>query len=382
MKPQVLIVDDSLTVRMDLRSLLSGPGAGFVVTACETKALAQKVLKSRTFSLVILDVLLPDGDGLDILREIRSSADLVQLPVILLSTEIEVKHRIQGLSMGADEYVGKPYDGGYLALRATELVNQRSSARRATEGTGPALIGKKILVVDDSPTYRASVSQVLRQEGCDVIPAQSGEEALNLLAIEGVDCVIMDLLMPGMGGLEAARRIKQSGALCHIPVVILTGHDDAETREEGARIGVEDFVLKAPELTMLKSRLRGLFRQKPAASAASAAGGGAPPRRSGSSPDHAPASSRTGSLSVVPASGSLFERVVAVSGLSSVIGPSTIVRACRRAGIEPRSMSPEDLHRALPAIHETLRMFLNEEDSERGIAAISMLAREAASAAG
>ncbi|MGK3971108.1 response regulator [Sorangium sp. So ce118] len=377
MKPQVLIVDDSLTVRMDLRSLLRG--AGFVVTACETKALAQKVLKSRTFSLVILDVLLPDGDGLDILREIRSSADLVQLPVILLSTEIEVKHRIQGLSMGADEYVGKPYDGGYLALRATELVHQRSSARRATEGTGPALIGKKILVVDDSPTYRASVAQVLRQDGCDVIPAQSGEEALSLLAIEGVDCVIMDLLMPGMGGLEAARRIKQSGSLCHIPVVILTGHDDAETREEGARIGVEDFVLKAPELTMLKSRLRGLFRQKPAASAA---GGGAPPRRAGSSPDQAPSSSRTGARSVVPASGSLFERVVAVSGLSSVIGPSTIVRACRRAGIEPRSMSPEDLHRALPAIHETLRMFLNEEDSERGIAAISMLAREAASAAG
>ncbi|XXT24885.1 response regulator [Sorangium sp. So ce429] len=378
MKPQVLIVDDSLTVRMDLRSLLSGPGAGFVVTACETKALAQKVLKSRTFSLVILDVLLPDGDGLDILREIRSSADLVQLPVILLSTEIEVKHRIQGLSMGADEYIGKPYDGGYLALRAAELVNQRSSARRATEGTGPALIGKKILVVDDSPTYRASLAQVLRQEGCDVIPAQSGEEALSLLAIEGVDCVIMDLLMPGMGGLEAARRIKQSGSLCHIPVVILTGHDDAEIREEGARIGVEDFVLKAPELTMLKSRLRGLFRHKPALGAA----GGAPPRRAGSSPDQAPASSRTGSLGVVSASGSLFDRVVAVSGLSSVIGPSTIVRACRRAGIEPRSMSPEDLHRALPAIHETLRMFLNEEDSERGIAAISMLAREAASAAG
>ena len=379
MKPQVLIVDDSLTVRMDLRSLLHG--AGFVVTACETKALAQKVLKSRTFSLVILDVLLPDGDGLDILREIRSSADLVQLPVILLSTEIEVKHRIQGLSMGADEYVGKPYDGGYLALRATELVNQRSSARRATEGTGPALIGKKILVVDDSPTYRASLAQVLRQDGCDVLPAQSGEEALSLLAIEGVDCVIMDLLMPGIGGLEAARRIKQSGSLCHIPVVILTGHDDAETREEGARIGVEDFVLKAPELTMLKSRLRGLFRQRPALGATSGSGS-APPRRAGSNPDQAPPSSRTGSLSVVPASGSLFERVVAVSGLSSVIGPSTIVRACRRAGIEPRSMSPEDLHRALPAIHETLRMFLNEEDSERGIAAISMLARESASAAG
>ncbi|WP_437737631.1 response regulator [Sorangium sp. So ce1335] len=378
MKPHVLIVDDSLTIRMDLRSLLSN--AGFVVTACETKALAHKVLRSKDFSLVILDLLLPDGDGLDLLREIRSSADLVQIPVILLSTEVEVRHRIQGLSMGADEYVGKPYDGSYLVLRATELVSQRSSARRAAEGSGPALVGKKILVVDDSPTYRASLAQLLRQDGCDVIPAQSGEEALSLLAVEAVDCVIMDLLMPGMGGLEAARRIKQSGALRHIPVVILTGHDDVATRAEGARIGVEDFVLKAPELTMLRVRLRALLRSRPAPGA----GGGASQRRAGSSPDQAPPSTRaggTGSLSAIPPSGSLFERVVAVSGLSSVIGPSTIVRACRRAGIEPRSMSPEDLHRALPAIRETLKMFLTEEDSARGIAAISLLAREAASAA-
>ncbi|WP_437580864.1 response regulator [Sorangium sp. So ce887] len=380
MKPHVLIVDDSLTIRMDLRSLLRG--AGFVVTACESKALAQKVLRTRAFSLVILDVILPDGDGLDILRELRSSAELAQTPVILLSTEVEVRHRIQGLSMGADEYVGKPYDGSYLVLRATELASQHSTARRAAEGSGSALIGKKILVVDDSPTYRTSLAQLLRHDGCDVIPAQSGEEALSLLSVEGVDCVIMDLLMPGMGGLEAARRIKQSVGTSHIPVVILTGHDDPATRAEGARIGVEDFVLKAPELTMLRARLRGLFRNRPAP-ATGGAGGGAPPRRAGSSPDQAPPSSRagTGARSVIPAAGSLFERVVAVSGLSSVIGPSTMVRACRRAGIEPWSMSPEELHRALPAIHETLRMFLSEEDSERGIAAISLLARDAASAA-
>ncbi|WP_437338722.1 response regulator [Sorangium sp. So ce394] len=378
MKPHVLIVDDSLTIRMDLRTLLT-TGAGFVVTACETKALAQKVLKTRAFSLVILDVLLPDGDGLDLLREIRTSEDLAHMPVILLSTEIEVRHRIHGLSMGADEYVGKPYDGSYLVHRAMELVSERSSARRAAEGGGSGLSGKKILVVDDSPTYRASLAHVLRQDGCDVIPAQSGEDALSLLSVEGVDCVIMDLLMPGMGGMEAARRIKQSSGTSHIPVVILTGHDDAATRAEGARIGVDDFVLKAPELTMLRSRLRSLFRNRPAP----AAGGGAAARRAGSSPDLPPPSSRAGSRarSVFPGAGSLFDQVVAVSGLSSVIGPSTIVRACRRAGIEPWSMSPEDLHRALPAIRETLRMFLSEEDSERGIAAISLLARDAASAA-
>jgi len=377
MKPQVLIVDDSLATRMDLRGLLNG--AGFQVTACETRALAQKVLRSRTFALAILDVLLPDGDGIELLREIRAATNPVHTPVILLSAETEVKHRIQALGAEADEYVAKPYDGAYLVLRAVELVSQRSTVLRSTGSGAFVVTGKKVLVVDDSPTYRAALTQLLRQGGCDVIQAQSGEEALSLLAVERVDCVIMDLLMPGMGGLEAARRMKRSGALCHIPVILLTGNNDAEIREEGAEIGVDDFVLKTPELSMLKTRLRSLFRPRTTQGTEAAVA----VRRAGSPLDEAPPSSHVHATtgSVAPAADSLFDQVVAASGLASVIGPSTIVRACRRAGIAPRSMSPEDLHRALPAIHETLRLFLNEEESSRGIAAISLLARGAAPAA-
>ncbi len=128
MKPQVLVVDDSLTIRMDLRAALGA--AGFLVTACETKALAQKVLESRPFSLVVLDVLLPDGDGIDLLKQIRNSLQLSRVPVILLSTEAEVKDRILGLTFGADEYVGKPYDTGYLVQRARELMSRYGSVPR------------------------------------------------------------------------------------------------------------------------------------------------------------------------------------------------------------------------------------------------------------
>ncbi|HLM72357.1 MAG TPA: response regulator, partial [Polyangiaceae bacterium] len=106
MKPHALIVDDSLTVRMDLRVVLHE--AGFYVTACDSRAAAQKALRTRAYAVVILDILLPDGSGIDLLKEIRSEPELVNLPVIMLSSEAEVKHRIRGLTTGADEYVGKP----------------------------------------------------------------------------------------------------------------------------------------------------------------------------------------------------------------------------------------------------------------------------------
>lgn len=359
MKPQVLVVDDSMTARMDLRRTLTT--AGFAVTACETRTLGQKILRAKAFSLAILDLLLPDGDGIDLLKEIRASRDITHMPVILLTTEVEVRHRVLGLSSGADEYIGKPYDHRYLVLRACELVRQHGASTTAPNMRGRPLAGRKFLVVDDSPTYLHALAQTLRDDGCEVIPAQSGEEALELLAIEQVDCVIMDLLMPGMGGLEATRRIKGDPATSHTPVLILTGHDDGPTRAEGDRIGVDDYVIKSPELHFFKARLRAVLRSHPA--------------KQSHAPEDAPRSAEVDLSAVLRIS--LFEQVVTASGLSSVIGPSTISRACRRAGVEPLSMSPADLIHALPAIQDTLRVFLNETEHQRRIDAIAALAESA-----
>src|SRR5450432_3515952 len=93
-KPRILIVDDSLTVRMDLRQTFEA--AEFDVTLCETLAAARAALARQMPALVVLDVLLPDGDGIDWLREIKSTLSPA-LPVMLLSTEAEVRDRVRGL---------------------------------------------------------------------------------------------------------------------------------------------------------------------------------------------------------------------------------------------------------------------------------------------
>jgi DNA-binding response OmpR family regulator len=364
MKPHILIVDDSLTVRMDLRAVLHE--AGFFVTACETKASGQKALRSRTYAVVILDVLLPDGSGIDMLKEIRSSEESAHTPVIMLSTEAEVKHRIRGLTMGADEYVSKPYDSAYIA-RCVRLLSLGPSSSGSGTPSEPAHTGKKILVVDDSPTYREALAELLVQDGHNVALAPSGEEALELLAIELVDAIILDLLMPGIGGLETCRRLRSNPALRHIPVMMLTGRDDKEARAEGLAAGVDEFVVKSPELELLKVRLRALLRKRRSE----------PDSRRGE--DREPSSTSSGMWrrqDEVPRS-SLLYRVITESGLSNVIGPTTIVRACKRVGIDARTMSPADLKRALPTIRETLRLFLTAEETEQRVQAIASLVKDA-----
>jgi two-component system NtrC family sensor kinase len=389
MQPDMLIVDDSLTVRMDLGEAFES--AGIVTTLCSTIAEARAAVSARPYGLIVLDIVLPDGDGIDLLREIRNTPATANTIVMLLSSEAEVRDRVRGLKTGADEYVGKPYDQSYVVARALELLRKKAPARsdqstttvliiddsatfreelksilesagysvvtapdgedglraavalrpavivvdgvlpgidgstvirriradaalRGTPcilltgseegsgeldaldagadayvrkeddaqlilarvnavlrsakssqavGTTASLLGpKKILAVDDSLTYLQEVAEQLRQEGYDVIPARSGEEALELLLIQPVDCILLDLVMPGLSGQETCRRIKNSTAWRDIPLVMNTALDDQEAMIEGINAGADDYITKSSDHEVLFARVRAQLRRK------------------------------------------------------------------------------------------------------------------------
>ena len=388
----VLVVDDSLTVRMDLAEALES--AGLRPLACASLQEARAVLAQGTVAIAILDVLLPDGDGLDLLHEIRATPATAAIPVLVLSTEADVRDRIRGLQIGATDYVGKPYDRGQIVSRARELARERyhpdshPAERRAsiliiddsltfrrelaralgdggysvleadsgerglqiaadrrptaivvdgvmpgidgatvirrirldealrgtpclmltasdagqtelqaldagadafvskgedldmilarlgallrgsTAGARPAapvaslLAPKRILAVDDSLTYLQALSGTLREEGYDVIQAHSGEEALDMLSAQPADCILLDLIMPGLGGREACRRIKARPGVREIPLVMLTAMEDRQAMLEGLALGADDYISKSNDFSVLKARVRAQLRRK------------------------------------------------------------------------------------------------------------------------
>ena len=388
MNRAVLVVDDSLTVRMSLVETLEA--AAFRVVACATGAEAREALAQTQFCLAILDILLPDTDGIELLKEIRASPSARGTAVMLLSTESEVHDRIRGLKTGADEYIGKPYDPSYVVARARELTQRdhvdvdgaremvlliedsmtfREALRQALEVAGyrvaaadngeeglrmaafirPAavvvdgalpgidgatvirrirldaalrrlpcllqtasedwdaeiraldagadafvrktddfrvtvaklkamlrsvgvqageqdtasLLGpKKILAVDDSETYLQALAEALQLDSYDVILARSGEEALELLAVQPVDCILLDLMMPGLGGLETCRRLKAVAITRDIPVVMLTAVEDRETMIEGLGAGADDFISKSSDFAVVHARVIAQLRRK------------------------------------------------------------------------------------------------------------------------
>ena len=107
---------------------------------------------------------------------------------------------------------------------------------------------KRVLVVDDDPIVGQCFDQVLAPKGYAVIRASSGAEALARLASEEYDVVYTDIKMPGMSGIEVARRVRASAPW--LPVVIVTGYGSQQNQAEAAQIGVTDFLAKplSPEV--------------------------------------------------------------------------------------------------------------------------------------
>jgi two-component system, OmpR family, response regulator MprA len=119
----------------------------------------------------------------------------------------------------------------------------------------------KILVVDDERAVRESLRRALQLEGYEIELAADGREALSLLGQDDAqpDAVILDVLMPGVDGLEVCRRLRDTGK--RIPVLMLTARDEVENRVAGLDAGADDYVTKPFALEELLARVRALLRR-------------------------------------------------------------------------------------------------------------------------
>lgn len=269
MNETALIVDDSLTVRMDLVDAFEA--AGFGVRPCASAAEAREALALGPVAVVVLDVLLPDADGIDLLKELRERPETSGAAILVLSTEAEVKDRIRGLKTGADEYVGKPYERGYLVSRAQELVRLRT--------VDPVQRRPSVLVIDDSPTFRAELGRALEAAGYAVVAAATGEEGLRLAADRPPSAILVDGLLPGIDGATVIRRIRLDAALRRVPCILVTASEDRGAELRALDAGADAFVRKGEDTEVILARVAAALRQAPGAPPSDATGSVLGPKR-------------------------------------------------------------------------------------------------------
>ena len=121
-------------------------------------------------------------------------------------------------------------------------------------------MAERVLVVDDEESIRTLVEYNLRQAGYDVLVAEDGQTALSIVSQRGVDLLILDLMLPGLNGLELCKKLRQEQS--QIPIIMLTARGEEIDRVLGLEMGADDYVTKPFSPRELVARVRAVLRRK------------------------------------------------------------------------------------------------------------------------
>lgn len=221
----LLVEDDADTARL-LRKVLER--AGHRVLVASTGADALDLAAVERPGLILLDVVLPDIDGMTVLRRLKADPDLAAIPVLVLSM---LPDDGTGRRLGAVGYLAKPIDEAVLLERVGDVVNPDRD---------------HLLVADDDPAVRRHVATLLRRKGFSVLEAADGEEAVAIALRERPAMVLLDIRMPRMGGVEALHALRDLEETHDVPVVMMTASAVAagEARDEMEELGISALLTK------------------------------------------------------------------------------------------------------------------------------------------
>jgi CheY-like chemotaxis protein len=248
-----MVVDDSQTIRQIITNELRKMGfEERNITGMSDGQQAQTHLKTEKADLIISDWNMPKMSGLELLKVVKSSPDLKDIPFLMITSESEENKITQAFESGADQYVTKPFKPQLF----TETVDKLML-------TSKEYGDKKVMVIDDSKPMRQIIINNLAQAGFDkknISQAEDGEDALaQLLADEKLDLIITDWHMPKMSGLELLEALKASNDTKNIPVLMVTSEVEKEKVMEAIQKGARHYILKPFNAIDLQSKVKAIF---------------------------------------------------------------------------------------------------------------------------
>jgi CheY-like chemotaxis protein len=267
-RPRVLVVEDNPVAALQIRTALEENGYQ-VDTAAGGREGVERV-RAALPDAIVLDLMMPEVDGFQVLEEVRSTPESATLPVLVLTAkELTGADRARLSHNHVQELVQKgSLDREQLVRRVDRMVGRGPAAaastpearkpRAAAGPPGPAPVtqvrpaaiagsGGVVLVVEDNRDNRYTISALLEDLGLDYRTVGGGEESIQAARQLRPSLILMDVQLPGLSGVEAMRRLKADPELQRIPVVALTAKAMKGDREAMLAAGYDDYIAKPIE---------------------------------------------------------------------------------------------------------------------------------------
>lgn len=248
---RVLVVDDTATNRRILDDVLRH--WHMEPTLAESASRALELLHAATrsgtpYQLVLTDAHMPDVDGFSLTKSLREDPTLAATKVIMLTSGDRSEDTLHCDSLGIAAYLLKPAKQSEL-LEAIEVTLGVLVAKRDLPDAGgamPPIRSLRILLAEDSVVNQKLAVALLQRQGHAVTTAANGREAVDAIAREPFDVILMDVQMPEMDGLEATAAIRgnQLASGVHTPIIAMTAHALKGDRERCLQAGMDGYVAK------------------------------------------------------------------------------------------------------------------------------------------
>jgi len=263
-RKRLLIVEDNPAEQLSVRELLGHDDID--ITVADTGAEALNMVENDSFDCMVLDLRLPDMSGFDVLEKLKDTEKASDLPVVVftgkeLSPEEDARlHTLaRSVVVKGVESPERLLDETALFLHrvVSDLPQEKQRMLDRLHRSDEALVGKKVLVVDDDMRNIFALSSVLERRGMQVLTAGTGREAISTLeSTPDVAIALMDIMMPEMDGYATMQVIRQNPSLRRLPIIALTAKAMKGDREKCLEAGASEYLAKPVNTDQLLAALR------------------------------------------------------------------------------------------------------------------------------
>ncbi len=273
---RILIVDDEpLNIKL-IAGKLHAENYEILTALSGKKAL--KIIDEHRPDIILLDIMMPDMNGYEVTRRLKSNPKTAHIPIILVTALNQPEHKQMGMKAGADEFLNKPVNTLELLARVKSLIrlnrfHEQLKSRIQTESlfTGEQksdtfskkeILNPSVLLIEDSDEDIRLMRHYLSDLTIRLHVVKTGEDALNLIVKQSFDVVLLDIFLPGMDGFELCQFLKEKDATRNIQIVVISASNDLDNKIRCIELGSDDFLVKPVNRDEIKARIRALIKKK------------------------------------------------------------------------------------------------------------------------